>query len=117
ITQDKFDLSDYVPTVIEGIKAAGDNSIYALTPTFTSSALYYNKKIFADRGVEPPTDKMSWNDVFAKARQLADGEGLDRTFGFSFNRWTSDGFSDVQNYSSALQLRTWDDKGDKMLVN
>lgn len=117
IAKDKFDLSDYVPTVIEGIKAAGDNSIYALTPTFTSSALYYNKKLFADKGVEPPTDKMSWNDVFAKARQVANGEGVDRTFGFSFNRWNSDGFNDVQNYSTALQLRTWDDKGEKMLVN
>ncbi|MDQ6420904.1 extracellular solute-binding protein [Paenibacillus sp. LHD-117] len=117
ISQDKFDITDYVPTVIEGIKAAGDNSIYALTPTFTSSALYYNKKIFADMNIEPPTDKMSWSDVFAKARQVANGEGEDRTFGFSFNRWSSDGFNDVQTYTTALQLRTWDDKGEKMLVN
>ncbi|NIK75832.1 multiple sugar transport system substrate-binding protein [Paenibacillus castaneae] len=117
ITQDKFDVSDYVPTVINGIKAAGDGNIYALTPTFSSSALYYNKKLFADKGISPPTDKMEWKEVLNLARQVADGEGQDRTFGFSFNRWTNDGYGQVQNYSSALQLKTWDDKGEKMLVN
>ncbi|MCA0753862.1 ABC transporter substrate-binding protein [Paenibacillus sp. N4] len=117
ITQDKFDLSDYVPTVIDGIKSAGDGNLFALTPTFGSSALFYNKKIFADKGISPPTDKMEWQDVFNLARQVTGGEGEDRTFGFSFNRWSYDGYSDVQNYSSALQLKMWDDKGEKMLVN
>lgn len=117
IAQDKFDLTDYVPTVIDGIKAAGDNQIYALTPTFTSSALFYNKKIFADQNIEPPTDKMEWSDVFNKARQVANGEGTDREFGFMFNRWSSEVYNDLQTYANALQLKMWDDKGEKMLVN
>ncbi|MBD2870092.1 extracellular solute-binding protein [Paenibacillus sp. IB182493] len=117
VTQDKFDLADYVPTVIEGIKSAGDGNLYALTPTFSSSALFYNKKLFADAGVTPPTDKMEWQDVFNLARQVASGEGENRNFGFSFNRWSSDGFNDTQVYSAALQLKMWDDKGEKMLVN
>ncbi|GKU78401.1 ABC transporter substrate-binding protein [Paenibacillus sp. L3-i20] len=117
IKQDKFDLADYVPTVIDGIKSVGDNNIFALTPTFTSAALYYNKKIFADLGVEPPTDNMQWADVLTKARQVASGEGADRKFGFSFNRWNSDAFNDAQTYGAALQLKTFDDTGKKMLVN
>ncbi|MEF2248749.1 ABC transporter substrate-binding protein [Paenibacillus sp. IITD108] len=117
IQQDKFDISDYVPTVIEGIKSVGDNNLYALTPTFSSSALFYNKKMFAEANIEPPVDKMTWDDVFNKARQLAKGEGLDSQFGFSFNRWVSDGFSDINYYSNALQLRMWDDNADKMLIN
>jgi len=117
IQQDKFDISDYVPTVIDGIKSVGDNNLYALTPTFTSSALFYNKKIFAEMNVEPPVDKMIWDDVFNKARQIKKGEGLDSQFGFSFNRWVSDGFNDINNYSNALQLRMWDDNADKMLIN
>jgi multiple sugar transport system substrate-binding protein len=117
VTQDKFDLSDYVPTVIDGIKAAGDGNLYALTPTFNSSALYYNKKMFADADVTPPTDKMQWADILNLARQVAKGEGEDRKFGFSFNRWPSDGFNDTQIYSQALQLKMWDDKAEKMLVN
>lgn len=117
IKQDQFDLTDYVPTVLDGIKAAGDNGIFALTPTFMSSALYYNKKIFAEKNIEPPTDKMLWSDVFNKARQVASGEGTDRVFGFSFNRWGNDAFSDLQNYSGSLQMRAWDEKGEMMLVN
>ncbi|OMF22743.1 ABC transporter substrate-binding protein [Paenibacillus sp. FSL H8-0548] len=117
VTQDKFDLTDYVPTVIEGIKAVGDGNLYALTPTFSSSALYYNKKLFADAGIAPPTDKMQWADVLNLARQVSSGEGEDRKFGFSFNRWQSDGYSSAQLYSQALQLKMWDDKVEKMLVN
>ncbi|MGO4541075.1 ABC transporter substrate-binding protein [Paenibacillus sp. 2TAB19] len=117
IQQDKFDLTDYVPTVIDGIKAAGDSNIYALTPTFSSSALFYNKKLFTDAGVTPPTDKMQWSEILSLARQVAKGEGEDRNFGFSFNRWSNDGFSDTQTYANALQLKMWDDKAEKMLVN
>lgn len=117
ITKDKFDITDYVPTVIDGIKSVGDSNIYALTPTFTSSALYYNKKIFLDKGIEPPTDKMTWDEVFNKARQVAGGEGEEKVFGFSFNRWVNDPFSDAQQFSNSLQLRVWDENGEKMVVN
>ncbi|WP_338555708.1 extracellular solute-binding protein [Paenibacillus sp. KS-LC4] len=118
ISQSKFDLTDYVPTVIDGIKSAGDNNIYALTPTFSSSALFYNKKLFEENGVEPPTDNMTWKDVMDKARLMSKGEGADRKYGMTFSRWNGGDFnSDVQTYSSALQLKMWDDKGEKMLVN
>ncbi|XEC96903.1 ABC transporter substrate-binding protein [Paenibacillus tarimensis] len=117
IQQENFDISDYVPTVLEGIKAAGDNKIYALTPTFTSSAMFYNKRIFQEKGVEPPTDNMMWDDVINKARLVAGGEGEERTFGLMLNRWGGDGFWDIQNFAAPLQLRMFDDKAEKMLVN
>lgn len=44
IQEDKFDTSDYVPAVIDGIKDLGEGSLYALTPSFSSSALFYNKR-------------------------------------------------------------------------
>lgn len=118
INQDKFDLTDYVPTVLDGIKQVGDNNLYALTPTFSASALFYNKKLFQDAGVSVPTDGMFWPDIVDLARRVSKGEGKDRKYGLSFNRWPgSNGIYDVQNYASTLQLKTWDDKGEKMLVN
>ncbi|MCQ6558226.1 ABC transporter substrate-binding protein [Paenibacillus mendelii] len=118
IQENEFDIEDFVPAVIDGIKEAGDNSIYALTPTFNSSALYYNKKIFTDMGVAPPTDDMMWEDVLAKAKLVSKGEGAKRTFGLSFGRWGGDPFWDMQNsYLPALQLKVYDDKGEKMTVN
>ena len=117
IQESKFDIEDFVPTVINGIKDAGDNNLYALTPTFNSSALFYNKKIFADAGVSVPTDNMQWSDVFDLARRVAKGDGKDRKFGFSFNRWSGDPFNDSQNYAAPLQLKMFDNKGEKMTVD
>ncbi|MFD0715177.1 ABC transporter substrate-binding protein [Paenibacillus sp. GCM10027626] len=117
--QDKeFDIDDYVPAVIDGIKEAGDNAIYALTPTFNSSALFYNPKVFTDAGVEPPTDNMMWDDVINKAKVVAKGEKTKRIFGLQFNRWGGDPFWDMQqSYLPALQLKMYDDKGEKMSVS
>lgn len=119
IQEDKFDTSDFVPAVIDGIKDLGEGSIYALTPTFTSSALYYNKKIFAEAGVEPPTDKMTWDDMLNLAKRVAKGSGKDRTYGFSFERYRgNDLFWGMQyTYMAPLQLRTYDEKAETMTVN
>lgn len=119
IQEDKFDTSDYVPAVIDGLKEIGEGQLYALTPSFSSSALYYNKKMFSDAGVEPPTDNMTWDQVFDKARLVAKGEGKDRTYGFSFSRYKgSDPYWDMQyNYAGGLKLKLYDDKAENMTVD
>nr|WP_245251942.1 extracellular solute-binding protein [Paenibacillus sediminis] len=117
--EDKFDTSDFVPTVIDGIKDLGDGSgLYALSPTFSSSALFYNKKIFQDAGVDLPKDGMTWDEAFDLARLVAKGEGKDRVYGISFNRYQGgDPYYDAMTYSAPLQLRTFDEKAEKMTVN
>ncbi|MEF2964635.1 extracellular solute-binding protein [Paenibacillus sp. M1] len=119
IQEDKFDTSDFVPSVLDGLKDLGDGNLYALTPSFSSSALFYNKKIFTDAGVEPPSDKSTWDDIFAKARLVASGEGKDRIYGFSFNRYQgNDPYWDMQySYINSLQLKTFDDKAETMTVD
>ncbi|MNJ36449.1 sn-glycerol-3-phosphate-binding periplasmic protein UgpB precursor [compost metagenome] len=120
IQEDKFDTSDFVPAVIESIKdIGGDNKLYGLSPTFSSSALYFNKKIFADAGIEPPTDGMTWEEVFDKARLVSKGEGKDRVYGFSFNRYLgSEPYWDMQySYVSTMQLKVYDEKAEMMTVN
>jgi multiple sugar transport system substrate-binding protein len=116
--EDKIDVNDYVPAVIEGIKAAGDGQLYALAPTYTPSALFYNKKAFAQAGVDVPTGNLTWDDVFNLARRLKSGTGKDAKFGFTFNQWGySDPYSDMTNYAAPLQLKLYDDKAEKMTVN
>lgn len=119
IQEDKFDTSDFVPAVIDGLKEIGEGQLYALTPSFSSSALFYNKKMFLDAGVEPPTDNMTWDEVFDKARLVAKGEGKDRVYGFSFNRYKgSDPFWDMQySYVGGLKLKLYDDKAETMTVD
>ncbi|WP_368028213.1 ABC transporter substrate-binding protein [Paenibacillus sp. DCT19] len=88
--EDKFDTTDIVPSVLEGIKDLGDQSIYALTPTFSSSALFFNKGMFQKAGVEPPTDNMTWDDILNLATRMTKGEGKDHVFGFSFSTYQGD---------------------------
>ncbi|MCZ8518828.1 MULTISPECIES: ABC transporter substrate-binding protein [Paenibacillus] len=117
ITKDKFDTSDMVPAVIEGIKKVGDGKIFALSPLFSSSALAYNKKMFEEAGVPYPTDKMTWEQVFELARRVAKGEGKDRKYGFAFSTYGGDAYYASQIYSAPLQLKMIDDAGEKMTVD
>lgn len=119
IQEDKFDTSDFVPSVLDGLKdLSGDGKLYGLAPTFSSSALFYNKKAFQDAGVEPPKDGMTWDDVFNAATRVSKGEGKNRMYGFAFNRYMgSDPFYDLTNYVAPLQLRYFDEKAEKMTVN
>jgi len=116
--EDKIDINEFVPTIVEGIKDQGNGFLYALTPTFQPSALYYNKKLFTNAGVDFPKDDMSWDDIFNLAKRMKSGSGKDAIFGFSFNQWgASDSFWDFQNFAAPLQLKMFDDKGETMTVN
>lgn len=116
VQEDKYDLSDVVPSVIDGLKDLGDGNLYGLAPTFTSSALYYNKNLFKSAGVEPPHDGMTWNEIFDLASRVSKGEGKDRTYGITFSpEKGSDPYSDgMLRYVNPLQLHAFDDKAEKM---
>lgn len=116
IQDNKFDIEDIVPSVINGIKDMGGGSIFGLTPTFNSSALFYNKALFTAQGIEFPKDNMQWPDIINLAKRLAKGDGKDRKFGLAFNRW-SDPYSDMMTYAAPLQLKMFDNKAEKMTVN
>jgi multiple sugar transport system substrate-binding protein len=118
IQKDNFELDDFVPTVLEGIRAVGDNNLYALTPTFSANALFYNKRLFNEYGVTPPTDNMFWDDIFNLAKLIARGEGSERIYGIMFTRWIGDPYYDMQyTYTAPLQLRVFDNNGKHMTVN
>jgi multiple sugar transport system substrate-binding protein len=119
ITKDKFDTSDIVPIVMDGLKSASpDGKLYALSPTFSSSALVYNKKIFDDAGVPYPTDNMTWDQVFDLARRVTKTDAENRIFGFNFS---SQGYPDLMNsttvYTGPLGLSVFNKEVDKMTVD
>ncbi|NHN28572.1 ABC transporter substrate-binding protein [Paenibacillus agricola] len=118
ITKDKFDTSDMVPAVMEGLKKTGDGKLYALSPTFNSSALIYNRKMFDEAGVAYPKDKMTWEETFELGRRLTKGEGESRKYGFSFSTQAmGDLFYSLQMFTAPLQLSMFDELGEKMTVD
>ncbi|MDG0873339.1 extracellular solute-binding protein [Paenibacillus thiaminolyticus] len=44
--------------------------MYGLSPTFVSSAVYYNKDLFEQYGVTPPQDKMTWEQLLDLAARF-----------------------------------------------
>ncbi|MBW5446836.1 extracellular solute-binding protein [Cohnella sp. CFH 77786] len=70
VKQDEYDLSAFVPGVIDLLKARGGGKLYGLSPTFNSQALYYNKDLFDKYGVPYPTDGMSWDEVLELAARF-----------------------------------------------
>lgn len=119
MTKDKFDTSGIVPLVLDGIKGLStDGKLYGLTPTFSSPALIYNKKMFADAGVDLPTDNMTWDQIFDLAQRLTQGEGADRKYGFSFSSQSyGDVFNSMSIYTNPLGLKMFDDKAEKLAVD
>jgi multiple sugar transport system substrate-binding protein len=118
MSQDEIDVNDFVPSVIDGLKALGNDQLYALSPTFSSQALMYNAGIFNELGVDLPTDNMYWEDVFNLARQLTTGEGEDKKYGFSFSpHYYSDLYYDMRSYVAPLELQMFDEGGEHMLVD
>ncbi|WP_339319477.1 extracellular solute-binding protein [Paenibacillus sp. FSL R10-2734] len=119
IARDQYDLSNMAPTVLNGVRELGRGSLFALAPTFSSSALFYNKGIFDAAGVGYPTDGMTWDELFALADKVTKKSTNKETriYGFSMNRYLSDPFWDMQTYVSPLELTMYDNKGQSMTVN
>ncbi|MFC4305238.1 ABC transporter substrate-binding protein [Cohnella boryungensis] len=79
IKEEKYDLSTMLPSVIDLIKELGDGDIYGLAPTFENTALFYNKDIFDQAGVDYPVDNMTWKDVLLLSQRF---NGNESAYGF-----------------------------------
>jgi multiple sugar transport system substrate-binding protein len=56
--------------VVDGYRH--DGKLYALPHHVSIPALWYNKQLFEEAGVEPPTADWTWDDVKAAAKKLTD---------------------------------------------
>ncbi|MFC4598917.1 extracellular solute-binding protein [Cohnella hongkongensis] len=83
IKQDEFDTEGIHPAVLKLLREPGGGKLFGLSPEFSGSALYYNLDLFHKHGVEPPTDSMSWEEVFELAKRFpTDGDEDSRIYGF-----------------------------------
>ncbi len=93
-----LDANDDVP----GVKGANtyEGKLYGLQPVTNSIALYYNKKLLADAGVQPPK---TWDEFKAAAKKLTSGS----TYGFAM--------SNINTYEGTWQFLPffWSNGGDE----
>jgi multiple sugar transport system substrate-binding protein len=93
------DLSMYYPQILN-MNRIGEG-LYGLPQDFTSRAIFYNKKLFDDAGIDYPTPDWTWDDMQEMAVALTVGEGVDKQYGF----YTYNGVYPLQGF-------VWSNGGD-----
>ncbi|GEM_PF-3480764 len=80
----EYEWSQYPDSLLQRLRNdSGQDQLYGLSPFYTSSALFYNKRLFDTYDVDYPRDHMSWEDVFALARKFpTQTENGERMYGF-----------------------------------
>jgi len=117
IQQDQFELEGIHPAVIKLLRERGGGTLYGLSPDFTSRGLYYNIDLFKEKGVEPPGDSMSWDEVFELAKRFpTDGDNESRVFGLTLDDYY--GISDlIQAIGTEQDLRMLNADGTEFIVS
>ncbi len=119
IKYDKFDIQNMLPSVIEILKAKGDGKLYGLSPTFSSSAVFYNKDLFEKFGVPLPKDQMSWDELLQLAKRFpAGGDPATQVYGLyqsSFQK--SSLFNWINSIGVTNGLNFVDAEGMKVTMN
>lgn len=77
------DLSDYFEEILKTAQYNG--STYGLPWISQPVMLYYNPQLFADAGIDEPTEDWTWDDFLSAAEALTDAEA--GVYGTSFNSW------------------------------
>lgn len=81
---------DFPPSVWDEFSWEG--KMYAFGHDMSPAVIFYNRKLFKEKGVElPPTKwgdaKWSWTAFLETAKKLTYGEGAQRVFGLGGNTW------------------------------
>ncbi|XID93906.1 ABC transporter substrate-binding protein [Paenibacillaceae bacterium WGS1546] len=80
-----------------------DDNTYLLPNGMQTMVMYYNTKIFEEKGIEPPKPDWTWEDFLAIAQKLTYGDGSDKVYGFGLQNgffqlspwWITNGTSPV----------------------
>lgn len=94
LRDEKYPISEFSPVVANALRSEADGLLYALSPSFISHAIYYNKDLFIQYGIPFPQNQMTWEEVLDLAKrfpdQNSDGEAL---YGFKSNYYINIPFS------------------------
>ncbi|MCM8793790.1 MAG: sugar ABC transporter substrate-binding protein, partial [Candidatus Omnitrophica bacterium] len=86
-----FSLRDFFPEVVKRFTVEG--KVYGIPrDTAPFACVYYNKKIFAEKGIPYPTDDWTWQDLLEKAKALTEYDAEGRPIRYGFYGWAWQNF-------------------------
>ncbi|GAA3413504.1 ABC transporter substrate-binding protein [Paenibacillus hodogayensis] len=89
----QLDLNRLDQASVEYVKQSSEGKAYFLPIQLEGMVLYYNKSLFDKFGVPYPSDGMTWEQMWDKAKQLTRKEGGVQYFGFGTNTSTIQGMN------------------------
>lgn len=108
------DLAQFEPSVIDGIRRAGDGKLYMLPTSLQVPMVFYNKNLFNKFGVPFPKDGMSWDEMKATSQKLTRKDGNVQYLGFIGSQQYSlkmtpfsDPYLDEKTGKSTFERETW----------
>ncbi|MDU5145718.1 MAG: ABC transporter substrate-binding protein [Paenibacillus dendritiformis] len=117
IAQEKFDLEGYMPGLVDMIRERGGGSLYGLAPYFYTTVIYYNAELFRDHNIEPPRNKMTWQEILDLSSRFASvGSGENQIYGY-YQRYGGGAQELLLDIANASSLRFFDAKGEKLVFN
>ncbi|MCP3739469.1 ABC transporter substrate-binding protein [Rossellomorea sp. BNER] len=72
-------------TMYDSMKMNGD--ILGLPYRKSNWMMYYNKDLFDEKGVEYPSDDMTWGEFRGLAKKMTSGSGGDKVYGAYIQQW------------------------------
>lgn len=81
-----FSLNDFSPAGLTPLSDEG--RLWGIPLTLdTTVAVFYNRTLFDQAGILYPQDGWTWDDFLTKAKQLTEGEGDEKQYGFLSRFW------------------------------
>ncbi|WP_374020081.1 extracellular solute-binding protein [Paenibacillus thiaminolyticus] len=116
IAQEQFDLEGFMPGLIDMIRAKGGGSLYGLAPNIYTSVIYYNAGLFREHNIEPPRNKMTWQELLDLSNRFSGiGSGENQIYGY-YERFGSLEQL-LENIARSSSLRLFDAKGEKIVFD
>lgn len=118
IEQSEFDLAGIHRSVTELLTQAGGGTLYGLSPTVQSMALYMNQTLLEQLGIPLPEGEPTWDQLFLLAGQVAE-QAEDGVYGYvhgeatllewleTFGKSYGLGFVDLEAGTMTLQSPEW----------
>ncbi|WCF09628.1 extracellular solute-binding protein [Paenibacillus thiaminolyticus] len=116
IAQEQFDLEEYMPGLIDMIRAKGGGSLYGLAPSIFTSVIFYNAELFREHNIDLPRNKMTWQELLDLSNRFAGiGSGENQIYGYYEQYGSLDQL--LQNIARGSSLRLFDAKGEKLVFD
>jgi multiple sugar transport system substrate-binding protein len=84
-TKNGLDYSEIFGEVARSCVTGNDGKIYSMPYAIKNYAIFYNKDIFDNAGVDYPQEGWTWDDLTEIALAVSSGEGADRIYGVCWN--------------------------------